>query len=76
MPKKQGTIKPQKIVKNACNAKAKLESKLAVTHIKPDYNVERKTSRISLGSYMYVKNKVVLLATGCAFIHTSLSGFQ
>ena len=74
VPTKPKTIKPQKIVIKRCNAKAKVESKLAVTHNKPDYNVDKSTFRISLGSYMHVENKIVLISHRL-WLHT-LAGFQ
>ena len=58
-PTKPRTIKPQKNVIKPCNAKGKMELKVAVTHIQPDYNVDNSTSIILLGSYIYVENKVV-----------------
>ena len=54
VPTKSRTIKPEKFAIKPCHAKAKVVSKLNVTHNKPDYNVDKSTSRISLGPQMLV----------------------
>ena len=51
-----------------------MESKLVITRNKPDNSSDKSTSRISLGLYMYVENKVVLFINRLC-LHT-LAGFQ